>query len=203
MKKFTIHRIFSYSSVILIILVLRIADLLITYHYTPDLSFEFNPLVSIFGAKWFAFIVLQLIIVTFISFVIYFYFFQERNKIDRKGLSFLDFMYCYFNGELKPLHARFAFFPKHVKRHLAFNGFILMVLSIGVSIFAIIHNLLLVHQTVWYEQLIMCHHIAVFSSLLGGAVVASAIIFALMEYSRYKKADIDENVVNRCAKEIF
>lgn len=195
LTKFNSHQIFLYCSVILLILVLRIVDLLITYHYTPDLSFEFNPLVSVFGAKWFAFIILQLIIVTFISYVMHFYFFKEQNTIDKKGLSLFDFIYYYFNGELKPLHARFAFFPKHVKRHLAFNGFILMVLSIGVSFFAIIHNLLLVHQISWYEELIIQHHVAVFSSLLGGALVVSALVFSLMEYSRYKKTGIDGDVV--------
>jgi hypothetical protein len=191
MKKFNLHKIFCYCSVIVLILVLRVVDLLITYHYTPDLSFEFNPLVSVFGAKWYSFILLQLLIVTFISYVIHFYFFKEENIISKKDLSLLDFIYCYFNGELKPLHARFAFFPKHVRRHLAFNGFILMVLSIGVSTFAIIHNLLLVHRISWYEKLIIHHHIAVFSSLLGGALVVSSLTFSLMEYSRYKKAAIE------------
>jgi hypothetical protein len=194
MTKFNLHKILCYCSVIVLILVLRAVDLLITYHYTPDLSFEFNPLVSVFGAKWYSFILLQLLIVIVISYAIHFYFFKEENIISRKDLSLLDFIYCYFNGELKPLHARFAFFPKHVRRHLAFNGFILMVLSIGVSTFAIIHNLLLVHRIHWYEKLITHHHIAVFSSLLGGALIVSSLTFSLMEYSRYKKAGIDGDV---------
>jgi hypothetical protein len=194
MTKFNLHKTVSYCSVIVLILALRAIDLLITYHYTPDLSFEFNPLVSVFGAKWYTFILLQLLIVTIISYVIHFYFFKEANIISRKDLSLLDFIYCYFNGELKPLHARFAFFPKHAKRHLAFNGFILMVLSIGASTFAIIHNLLLVHQIHWYEKLIIHHHIAVFSLLLGGAIVVSSLIFSLIEYSRYKKAGKVDNV---------
>src|SRR5665811_850248 len=103
LTKFNSHQIVLYCSVILLILVLRIVDLLITYHYTPDLSFEFNPLVSVFGAKWLAFIALQLIIVTFISYVMHFFFFKEQNVIDKNDLSLFDFFYYYFNGKLKPL----------------------------------------------------------------------------------------------------
>lgn len=184
----------SFLRVILLLLVLRITDLLITYHYTPDLRFEFNPLVSVFGATWMTFIVLQLVILVFISSVIYFYFFKEENTISRNDLSFRDFIYYYFNGELKPLHARFALFPRYAKRHLAFNGFIFMVLSLGVSVFAIVHNLLLVHRVIWYENLIIHHHIAVFSSLLGGALIISSTIFFIIEYSIYKNKRIEKQL---------
>lgn len=179
-----------YCFVILIIFSLRILDLMITFHYTPDLSFEFNPVVSVFGASWSSFIVIQLILFVFLSFIISFYFFTEKNKIEKTGLSFFDFIHFYFHGELKPLHARFSLYPKDIRRHLSFNGFLFMVLSIGVSVFAVIHNLLLVHSINWYEFLIVHYHKTVFSLLMVLSIVISSLTYFLIEYSVYKKRQI-------------
>ena len=58
--------------------------------------------------------------------------------------------------------------------------------------FAIVHNLLLVYQISWYENLIIHHHIAVFSSLLGGALAVTSMSYFLIEYSIYKKTGTGE-----------
>ncbi len=176
-----------YCFVILIIFFLRILDLLITFYYTPDLSFEFNPVVSVFGASWSSFIAIQLILFVFLSFIISFYFFTEKNKIEKSGLSFFDFIYFYFHGELKPLHTRFSLYPRNIRRHLSFNGFLFMVLSIGVSVYAVVHNLLLIHSVNWYEFLIIHYHKTVFGLLMVIAIVVSSLSYFLIEYSIYKK----------------
>lgn len=180
----------SYCFVISTIFLLRILDLLITFHYTPDLSFEFNPVVSIFGASWSSFIVIQLTLFIFLSFIISFYFFTDKNRIDKTGLSFFDFIHVYFHGELKPLRARFTLYPRNIRRHLSFNGFLFMVLSIGVSIYAVVHNLLLINRIYWYELLIIQHHRVIFSLLLISAVITSSLTYFLIEYSVYKKSQI-------------
>ncbi len=180
----------SYCFVISVIFLLRISDLLITFHYTPDLSFEFNPVVSIFGASWSSFIVIQLTLFIFLSFIISFYFFAEKNTIEKAGLSFFDFIHFYFHGELRPLHARFSLYPRNIRRHLSFNGFLFMVLSIGVSIYAVVHNLLLINRIYWYELLIIQHHKVVFSLLMIAAVITSSLTYFLIEYSIYKKNQI-------------
>jgi hypothetical protein len=181
----------SYCFVISAIFILRISDLLITFHYTPDLSFEFNPVVSIFGASWSSFIIIQLTLFIFISFIISFYFFAEKNTIEKTGLSFFDFIYVYFHGELKPLHARFSLFPRNIRRHLSFNGFLFMVMSIGVSVYAVAHNLLLINRINWYELLIINYHQVVFSLLMGVAIILSSLTYFLIEYSVYKKNHVN------------
>jgi len=191
MNYFTIGRRLSdktlaFSVVVTLLLVLRITDLAITFHYTPDLNHEFNPLVSFFGASWTTFIFFQFLLFCMISIFIYFFFFHERFTVDTAGLSFSDFVYYYFHGEMKPFYKRFRVFPKYYHRHLAFNGFILMILSIATSIYAIIHNTMLVNGVQWYIELIHYHYKSVFTLLLLSGVIISAYLFFLMEYNRYK-----------------
>lgn len=180
------YKTLAFSLVVTLLFVLRITDLAITFHYTPDLNHEFNPLVSVFGASWGTFIFFQFLLFCIISTFIYFFFFHERFTVDIVGLSFSDFVYYYFNGEVKPFHKRFSVFPKYYRRHLAFNGFILMILSIATSIYAIIHNTMLVNGVGWYIELIHYHYKSVFTILLLTGVIISAYSFFLMEYNRYK-----------------
>ncbi len=186
MEKRLSNKTHAFSLVITLLFVLRITDLAITFHYTPDLNHEFNPLVSFFGASWSTFILFQFLLFCMISTFIYFFFFHERFSVDIKGLPFSDFVYYYFHGEIKPFHKRFSVFPKYYRRHLAFNGFILMILSIAVSIYAIIHNTLLVNEVEWYIELIRYHYKPVFTILLLSGVIVSAYSFFLMEYNYYK-----------------
>ena len=85
------------------ILFLRSLDLFITFHYTPDLKGEWNPLVSFFGMSWTGFLLIQLCIVAFISLLMVFYFNRKPAAIDQTGLSFYDFAYVYFFGKLRSL----------------------------------------------------------------------------------------------------
>lgn len=176
----------AFSLVVTLLFVLRIADLAITFHYTPDLNHEFNPMVLFLGASWKPFLLFQFLLFCIISTFIYFFFFHERFTVDIKGLSFSDFIYYYFHGEIKPFHKRFSVFPKYYRRHLAFNGFILMILSIATSIYAIIHNTMLINGVDWYIKLIHYHYKSVFTLLLLTGVIVSAYSFFLLEFNRYK-----------------
>ena len=88
------------------IILLRFLDLYITYLYTPDLRSEWNPLISIFGVSWLGFIFTQILIVAFVSLLMFFYFNRTSTEIDQKGLSFNDFIYVYFFGKLRPWPGR-------------------------------------------------------------------------------------------------
>lgn len=186
MEKLQPNKTLTYNLVILLLFVLRITDLTITYIYTPDLNHEFNPMVSFFGASWSTFLLFQFLLFCMIATFIYFFFFHERFLVDIKGLPFSDFIYYYFHGEIKPFHKRFTIFPRYYRRHLAFNGFVLMILSIATSIYAIIHNTMLINEVEWYIRLIHYHYRQVFSLLLLSGIIISVYSFFLMEYNRYR-----------------
>jgi hypothetical protein len=176
-----------YLFAILTIVLLRALDLFITYRYTPNLSFEANPVVSVFGASWKGLIIFQAFLVAFIVFLMHFYFARKTPLIEQKELPFHDFIYIYFFNKLKPWPKRMFTFPKNIKRHLALNGFLLMVLAIAISIFAIVHNLLLLAKVESYSLFVIEHYKVYFPAVFLGATIGAFYVFCSMEYARYKK----------------
>lgn len=178
---------FRFALVVILIFALRITDLLITYEYTPDLAHELNPVVSIFGADWSVFLIVQASLFLFIVGLTYFYFFHEPVKVEQKGLSFTDFIYSYFHGSLHSSRKRIALFPKNIRRHLVFNGFFFMTLAICESIFAIIHNLLIVNYNYIYIEIMTAYHKPIFALLGILFIVSASFYFFAKEFRRYKK----------------
>jgi hypothetical protein len=169
------------------IFLLRVSDLFITFLYTPDLASEWNPLVSLFGASWPAFIAVQLLIVAFAFFLMFFYFSRTPTVTDLKDLSFNDFIYVYFFGKLRPWPQRIFSRPTDVRRHLVFNGFFFMLTITLVSMYAIINNLLLLSKVELYCHFIARHYATCFPAVFIGAAVFSVYLFFGIEYARYKK----------------
>jgi hypothetical protein len=179
-----------YGLTILCILLLRFLDLYITFRYTPNLKGEWNPVVSLFGASWTGLIIFQVSLVLFISVIVYYYFAREIFSIPEKDLSYPDFIYCYFFGKLVPWPKRLftaPFFPKNIARHLAFQGHLLMMLAIFISVFAIVHNLLLLTSVQWYIEFVMTHYKGYLPSVFIIATLLAFNLFFIREYLRYRK----------------
>jgi hypothetical protein len=176
----------SYFFAVFSIAALRAADLYITFIYTPDLGSEWNPLVSLFGFTWYGFVITQICIVTFISIMMFFYFNRTPSEINLEGLSFSDFCYVYFFGKLRPWPQRLFTFPKHFKPHLVLNGFIFMVVTIGISVFAILNNLLLISQNTPYITFVESHHKVYFPAVFALMVISALYTFFTKEYCFYK-----------------
>lgn len=171
-----------------IIIILRILDLFITYSYTPDLQQEWNPLVSLFGFSWAGLLFTQLLIVTFVGILMFFYFSHPpRQKKIVHGLSFNDFIYIYFFGKILPWPQRLFALPSDPKKHLHFNGFILMFITISVSIFAIINNLLIIFNVETYIYFVMDYAHSFFPICFAALILISAQIFFCIEYRKYRK----------------
>ncbi len=85
-----------YIVISLISLLLRIADMVITYMYTPDLALEANPLVTQFGAGWSSLIISNIIaqiiimVLAYFPFVYYKRTFVKCNNI-KEYISILHF----------------------------------------------------------------------------------------------------------------
>lgn len=178
----------SYLRAVVAIIVLRTADLYITFLYTPDLASEWNPLVSIFGLTWYGFIATQIGIIIFISILMLFYFNRKPPEISLQGLSLNDFSYVYFFGKLHPWPGRMFTFPRHYRRHLAFNGFLFMVITIGISTFAIIHNVLLIAGNSDYAAFVEKYHEAYFPLTFAITLITALYAFFVKEFHYYKKS---------------
>jgi hypothetical protein len=176
-----------YISAIISILALRFLDLYFTYRYTPNLTNEWNPIVSLFNMSWPGFIVIQFCIVIFVSLLMFFYFNRETVEDIQNDLSFNDFVYFYFFGKLRPWPHRIFSVPTNLKRHLVFDGFVFMVVTITVSIFAIIHNLLLVERVELYIGFVSRYHKIYFPICFILPTLISAYLFFGNEYNQYRR----------------
>jgi hypothetical protein len=169
---------------------LRFLDLYITYLYTPDLEHEWNPLVSVFGVSWTGFIFVQLLIVAFVSLMMFFYFTREHVTIKENNLNFYDFIYVYFFGKLRPWPGRIFTVPNNYKRHLVFNGFLFMFLTMIISIFAITHNLLLMAEVYAYVSFVSEHYRSYIPICFILVTAFSVYFFFGREYLRYRRSCI-------------
>ena len=64
----------QYITAITYIILLRITDLGLTFIYTPDLRYEWNPIVSVFNYSWIGMLITQILIICLIIAVMSFYF---------------------------------------------------------------------------------------------------------------------------------
>jgi hypothetical protein len=177
----------EYFRAVIAIIILRTADLYITFLYTPDLTSEWNPLVSIFGLTWHGFVATQIFIILFISIMMIFYFSRKPPVIQQCGLSLNDFCYVYFFEKLHPWPQRMFTLPRHYRRHLAFNGFLFMVLAIGISAFAIINNILLISENNTYAAFVEKYHGTYFPMTFAIALIAALYAFFAKEFESYKR----------------
>jgi len=178
----------SYISCIALILGLRFLDLYLTFRYTPNLTQEWNPLVSIFGASWSGFIFMQIMVVLFVFSLMYFYFNRKMTVPSIQNLSFSDFIYVYFFDRLKPWPGRMISYPIHWSRHLVFNGFVFMVMTILISGFAIVHNLLLIHSIESYARFVAGHYKIYFPACFVLSGILSAHTFFMPGYLNYRRS---------------
>ena len=177
----------SFIFFVVIILCLRFLDLFITFQYTPDLQFEWNPMISFFGMSWIGFLVTQFIIVIFVSIFMFFYFNRKPITIFQTGLSYYNFIYVYFFGKLRPWPNRIFSFPTNYSRHLIFNGFIFMFITILISLLAITNNILLILHNHAYVNFVANHYSIYFPSCFIFITIASVYIFFTIEYLSYLK----------------
>jgi hypothetical protein len=177
----------AYFRAVLAVVVLRAADLYITFVYTPDLTSEWNPLVSFFGFTWYGFVFTQIGICTIIATMMFFYFNRTPPAINLDGLSLNDFSYVYFFGKLHPWPKRLFTLPRYPRRHLALNGYIFMIATIGISIFAIVNNILLILENATYAAFIQEYHSFFFPLTFALIVIIAFYAFFLKEFEYYKK----------------
>ena len=169
------------------IILLRLLDLGLTFIYTPKLHYEWNPIVSVFGYSWLGMLITQVLLISFIIFVMSFYFYKKPIVDPPNDLSFKEYIYYYFHNKRHIAKKKWLPFNRRsLERVLAYNGFILMTLAICVSYLAIINNLLIINNVKAYSLFIYRYSDIFFPALMAVLAVSSFYLFFIMEYRTYK-----------------
>lgn len=178
----------QYITAITYIILLRIVDLGLTFIYTPNLKYEWNPVVSVFNYSWIGMLITQIFIISIIIAVMSFYFNKKPLTGLPHDLSFNEYIYYYFHNERKTKKRKW-FKPtrQNINRVLAYNGFILMTLSISISYLAIINNLMIIYKVRSYSQFIGQYGNFLYLTILIIMAILSFILFFIMEYKSYRK----------------
>ena len=178
----------QYITAITYILLLRIADLGLTFIYTPNLKYEWNPLVSVFNYSWIGMLITQVFIVCLIIAVMSFYFFKKPLINLPDDLSFREYIYYYFHNEKRTKKRKYLKPTRQtLDRVLAYNGFILMTLAISISYLAIINNLMVINKVRSYSNFIGQYGNPFFLSILIIMAILSFILFFTIEYKSYRR----------------
>ena len=177
----------QYITAITYIILLRIADLGLTFIYTPNLKYEWNPIVSVFDYSWIGMLITQILIISFIIAVMSFYFYKKPLSGLPNDLSFNEYIYYYFHNEKKSKKRKwFKLTRQNINRVLAYNGFILMTLSISISYLAIINNLMIIYKVRSYSNFIGQYGNFLYLSILVILAILSFVLFFIIEYRSYK-----------------
>lgn len=167
--------------VILILLILtRISDGILTYKITPDLSRELNPLVSLFGVGWVGLISAALLIIIPTVILNYYSIYKPFNNFPDGNVSFADFKKFYFSATNPAL--------KHSAGKIIVQtlGYIVPRVFILWGIWVIIHNYLVLIDEPTYKYLRSEYKIWLIGYLLPGILgVLLTNPYLKNEYKRY------------------
>lgn len=177
----------QYITAITYISLLRILDLGLTFIYTPNLKYEWNPIVSVFNYSWVGMLISQVLIISLIIAVMSFYFFKKPLINLPNDLSFSEYIYYYFHNEKRTKKRKYLKPTRQtINRVLAYNGFILMTMAISISYLAIINNLMVIYTVKSYSIFIGQYGNSFYLSFLIIMTILSFILFFVMEYKSYK-----------------
>ncbi len=133
----------------ILLIITRIADGLLTYTITPDLTREANPLVSIFGQGWATLILVATIVLIG---VMWLNFLSLTRPIDNfpteRCVSYTKFKANYFNTKGTGL---FAKYPGRVFIYVC--GYIFPRAIIAWSLILLLHNSLVLTDVNWYRPI--------------------------------------------------
>lgn len=177
----------QYITAITYIFLLRILDLGLTFIYTPNLKYEWNPIVSVFNYSWVGMLISQVLVISLIVAVMSFYFFKKPLVNLPNDLSFSEYIYYYFHNEKRTKKRKYLKPTRQtINRVLAYNGFILMTMAISISYLAIINNLMVIYTVKSYSIFIGQYGNSFYLSFLIIMAILSFILFFVMEYKSYK-----------------
>ncbi len=164
------RKLIKFISITVWIIISRAYDVYATWQFTPDLSKEANPLVSIFGLNWgpLLFIIIGLLFYTF--YALYINTFKKYDLLPaEKGLKFSEFMTYVYLGKKDSWFSILYKFPKDKRRLHYLMGYWLSRALVFAGIVSTIMWMLINYTDFYYPKF---HKTAVlYSILLIGALI--------------------------------
>ncbi|MGB4655605.1 MAG: hypothetical protein WBH98_09265 [Bacteroidales bacterium] len=173
----------------LLVIVGRLYDATTTYLYTPDLTYETNVLVKLFGAGWTSFAIIQTTLTVIIIYLLYFYLFKFKPITPpEKNLNIKQFAsYLFFNDTIS-FHKMFYKTTKNKKTLFASIGYIVSMTLISISfVVGTSTTFLIISDN--YRKIYKQGIPYVLYGLIVGLIVYFTIKFFKIEYSKYKQPD--------------
>ena len=130
----------------------RLADIYTTYLSTPDLKYEFNPLVSKLHLGWTGLILAQMAFLIFLIYALWVYCFKnvDTSTIE-KGLSMTRFVSLFYFGNTTSFSKVFYKLPTNKNSFLYSVGYIVTYTLIVISIVISCSTYLLVKNKVYKD----------------------------------------------------
>ena len=173
----------EFFSLLTLLILTRVADGILTYKITPDLSRELNPLASIFGFGWAGLIIVALAIIIPTVILSYYNIYKPFDNFPDKNITYPEFKKFYFNAANPTLKASSGKIIIHTLGYIVPRVFILW------GIWVIIHNFLVLTDEPTYKYLRIEYKIWIIGYLLPGILgVLLSNPFLKREYRRYINA---------------
>ena len=127
----------------LALIVLRLADVGITYVVTPDLRWEINPLVSVAGFGWLALIIANVVGVSLVLVLLYFSQLQlPAWQTPGPGYSQKEFVSHYLFGDRHSFRKIYYVVPHNKAALVHFSAYVFIRVLTAWSFCVVVHNLL-------------------------------------------------------------
>jgi len=144
----------TFSLTVLWILATRVYDAYCTFQYTPDLTLEANPLVSLFGLNWTPLLIIISILCIYTIYAYYFSYFKNFDPLPlEKGYSFSNFIGYIYTGKKQSWVSLLYKFPKDMNRFNYYMGNILSKGFVLLGFFSTSMWILLNHSEFYYENI--------------------------------------------------
>lgn len=172
----------EFSILLILLLLTRVADGVLTFKITPDLSRELNPLVKFFGFGWAGLIAIALLIVIPTVWLNYKSIFQPFDNFPKENNFFDQFNRFYFSATNPNLKTNAG---KIIVQTL---GYIVPRVFIIWGLWVICHNYLVLIEDPIYKYLRTEYKIWLAGYILPGILgIALATPFLKREFRRFKK----------------
>ncbi len=117
------HKGLTFLIVSFLLLITRAYDAYSTYQYTPDLSHEANPLVSLLGLTWMPLLIVLSLLMLYCLYAYYVSTFEEFDFApEEKGYSFAEFTTYAYLGRKAHWTAMLIQLPLEAKRFHHYMG---------------------------------------------------------------------------------
>jgi len=175
----------EFFSLLTLLILTRVADGLLTYKITPNLSRELNPLVSILGFGWAGLIIVALAIIIPTVILTYYNIYKPFDNFPDKNASYLEFKKFYFSALNPNLKTSSGKIIIHTLGYIVPRVFIIW------GIWVILHNFLVLIDNPTYKHLRSEYKIWIIGYLLPGILgVMLTNPFLKREYKRYIKDNL-------------